>query len=78
MRWTRPLIIAGCMLALPVVMTSSICYPRFLWHWNASGQCGASDPPSEVFMSFAALSIIIALMISIIWVALSLIMRAKA
>ncbi|MGJ8609998.1 MAG: hypothetical protein ACSHWY_02815, partial [Octadecabacter sp.] len=53
------LLLAIAVLTLPFGMTSSICHPRFLWAWNEMGQCGASDPPSEVFLAFLAISIFI-------------------
>lgn len=53
-------------LILPVLMTSQICHVRFLLHWNEQGQCSASDTPSEVFLSFLVISIVIGIIFLLI------------
>lgn len=52
------ILICVAVLAVPIFMTSSICHVRFAWAWTLQGQCGVTDAPSEVFMSFLILSLI--------------------
>lgn len=52
------LVATSVILALPIVMTASICHARFALHWNEAGQCAATDAPSEVFISFFVLSLL--------------------
>lgn len=75
MNWKKITFLAFCIFAFPVVMTSAICHSRFLWHWHSTGQCSASDVPSEVFMSFAILGGGTVLVVGAIWAAFSRIIK---
>lgn len=40
-------------LLIAGAVTASFCGGGFLAHFNAQGRCAASDPPRDVFLSFA-------------------------
>jgi len=67
--------VALALLALPIFMTGTICHWRFAWYWNMPGQCGASDAPSEVFISFLIMSLIIAAILAFIFGAIMFVTR---
>jgi hypothetical protein len=58
----------GAVLSVPTIMTTTICNWKFAWNWNRDGQCAATDQPSEVFLSFLALSGIASVIILLVWV----------
>ncbi len=49
------------------VLTSHLCHPRFVLAWSESGQCSASDQPSEVFAAMALLGLVPGVLVSLIF-----------